>query len=263
MLKFVLRLFWRTLVVTRRLIGFFLRGSTILLICLMLLFNFASLTVSSLNTALSAGILAVSGLATISMKKTSALKLAEANASELSTNLNKVNRDLSVERKKSDILASKYGKVEIEARKLRVDGPQIKFRGKSRPMRAVVEEVTGSVSRRTAKVAAANVGSMAGEGIPFWGIAVIVGATTFEMAAACDTMKDMRALEEALAPDETPTVEARKVCGMRVPTAKELWEKIQSSPGNAWESAATWLGDMPTPDFSATWQWFVERLSWD
>ncbi len=135
--------------------------------------------------------------------------------------------------------------------------------GEKRPLRSVVEETTGRIERRTAKVAATNVGSMAGEGIPFWGIAVIVAATTYEVSSACDTMKDMHELTVALSPSSADDAEVQRVCGMRVPTREELWATIKASPMVVWETVSETFKNLPTPDFSSGWAWLTQRLSWD
>ncbi len=263
MLRAALRWTWKIAVILRRLVFFLARGSTILLICLMLLFNVATLTLGGLNAAVSSLIASWSGVTTVSARTATRLDRAEVEAGALKAELKQTTSDLNVERRKSDILARKYGTVEIEARRLRVDGPEVNFRGKPRSLRSAVEEVSGAVSRRTARVAATNVGSMAAEGIPFWGIAVIVGATTLEVTAACETMKDMRALEEALGPDTPPEAEVNEVCGLRLPTAEELREAVLFSPGAAWDSAKEFIAGLPTPDFSGTWRELMTRPNWE
>lgn len=55
---------------------------------------------------------------------------------------------------------------------------------------------TGSnIRKRTLRSAAVNVGSMAGEALPFVGWAVIVGATGYELKLACDNLIDVEALQ--------------------------------------------------------------------
>lgn len=263
MLRASLRWTWRLANTLRRLIFFLARGSTILLVCLMLLINVATLTVGGLNTAVSSLIASWSGVTTVSARNAAKLTQAEAKAAGLTAELEDTTSKLNIERRKSDILAKKYGTVEVEARRLRVDGPDVNFRGESRSLRSAVEEVSGTVSRRTGRVAATNVAAMAGEGIPFWGIAVIVGATTMEITAACETMQDMRALEAALQPDTPSGTEVQEVCGLRVPTPAELRETVKSSPGAAWETAKEFIADLPSPDFSGTWQQLMANLGWE
>ncbi len=263
MLKSLIRFVWRFLLVIKRLLAFVLKGSTIALICLMLLFNVATLTLSGLNSVVSAAITSLAGISTVSARKSTGLAQAQARAASLDTELKATKSKLNIETRKSAILAKKYGTAEVAARKLRLVGPDVKFRGKQRSMRSVLDEVSGSVSRRTATVAAANVGSMPGEGIPFWGIAVIVAATTYEMTSACETMKDMRDLKMAIDPNAVTDSGATEVCGMRVPTSEEIWDGIKASPGTVWNKAKETYSDLPSPDFSGWWVSLVSRFTWE
>ncbi len=129
-------------------------------------------------------------------------------------------------------------------------------------MRSVVEETTGRIQRRTAKVAATNVGSMAGEGIPFWGIAIIVAVTTYEVTTACDTMKDMHELTVALSPASADDAEMQRVCGMQVPTKEEIWAIVKASPLIVWQKLKDNFPGLPSPDFSGAWMWLVDKFSW-
>ncbi|MFZ1725349.1 MAG: hypothetical protein WBO29_01010 [Albidovulum sp.] len=76
-------------------------------------------------------------------------------------------------------------------------------------------------------------------------------------------MKDMRDIQEAFEPNPATQDENAEVCGKRIPSAEELWDTIKSSPGAVWEKASGYYDNLPAPDFSATWQWFVAHLSWE
>ena len=262
-LNAIIRKAWRGLNVFRRLTFFLLKGSTILLICVMLLFNVATLTISSVNAAVLGAIETLTGLSTVGSRQSAMLKKAEAKAATLDADLRRAKSDLSIERKKSAILAKKYGTVEVETRRLRSQGPDVTFRGKTRTLKSVAEEVTELVSRRTAKVAATNVGSMAGEGIPFWGIAVIVASTTLEIKAACDTMIDMSDLQKVLSPGSDIDDQASEVCGTRILTQDEIWEAVKSSPGKVWASSKEVFLDLPSPDFDDWWARALAQIGWE
>jgi hypothetical protein len=104
---------------------------------------------------------------------------------------------------------------------------------------------------------------MAGEGIPFWGIAVIVGATSYEIYSSCETMKDLQELSSALSPGESDDAEVQRVCGLRIPTKEEVWATVKSSPGKAWAAASMYISDLPRPDFSGTWTRAMFSFGWD
>lgn len=238
----------------RRIISFAFKGSTVILICLMLIINAATLAISSFYNVASSLIETTTGIET--PRKKNELKLSEAE-----NRTKRLNTQLNSERTKNASLSRRVRGLKITEARLRAHGPDVKFRGKTQPMRAVVEEVTSSVSRRTTKVAAANVGSMAGEGIPFWGIAVIVGSTTLEIHAACETVKEMRELEQAFLSVSSSQEDVNEVCGARIPTASELWEKIKAAPASVWESAKSYFPDLPDPSFTGVWFWFVSQFS--
>ena len=47
---------------------------------------------------------------------------------------------------------------------------------------------------------------------------MIVGATTYELKSACDTMKDSYDLDHALNPEGMTAEDRDKVCGLQVPS---------------------------------------------
>ena len=114
---------------------------------------------------------------------------------------------------------------------------EVDWKGKKTTLKAAVFDVTKSVKKRTGKVAATNSASIFGEGIPFFGVGIIVASLGYELKTACDTMREMDDLEKLLDPDALVTDEADKVCGMKIPTKEEVWQKIKDSPQTAWSSA--------------------------
>ena len=266
------------------LLRFLFRGTTVLLITIMLALNVASLTVESINTLFSTVIEGVTDISSLrsksraqienskklyaSLEEThvqtkSKLQQVEGRNKALGKQLAKQSDALTLERKKTAILANNVGTMSVEIKRLRTAGPDISFRGKMRPAREVVGETIDRVQKRTAKVAASNVGSMAGEGIPFWGIAVIVGATSYEIYSSCETMKDLQELSSALSPGESDDAEVQRVCGLRIPTKEEVWVTVKSSPGKAWAAASMYISDLPRPDFSGTWTRAMFSFGWD
>ena len=138
-------------------------------------------------------------------------------------------------------------KARTEARTARLarqaQASRVTYRGARRTAREAVTDTSRRVSRRVAFASARNVGSMAGEALPFIGVAVIVGATAWELADACEMMKDMRELDAAFNPD-TPVTDD-EVCGLEVPTAAETWKLIAASPGAVWEGAQGLYDGLP------------------
>lgn len=266
------------------LLRFLFRGTTVLLITVMLALNVASLTVERINTLFSTVIEVVTDTPSLRSKRLaqtenskkryaslekahvqtkSKLQQVEGRNKALGKQLLKQSDALTLERKKSAILARNVGKMNVENKRLRTAGPDISFKGKIRPAKEVVGETIDRVQKRTAKVAVSNVGSMAGEGIPLWGIAVIVGATSYEVYSSCETMKDLQELSSALSPGESDDAEVQRVCGLRVPTKEEVLATVKSSPGKAWAAASMYISDLPRPDFSGAWTKATSKLGWD
>jgi hypothetical protein len=135
----------------------------------------------------------------------------------------------------------------------------VEWGGEQVQVREAVQRVTASISDRTARVAAANLGSMAGESIPIYGIAIVVAATAYELKASCDSMKEMHELEVALGVVEASDAQVQEVCGLQVPTREEIWGLITSSPGAVWDGAVSLLDvDLPSPDFGGMWERTLE-----
>jgi hypothetical protein len=124
-----------------------------------------------------------------------------------------------------------------------------------------------SVGRRVARGALRNVGAVAAESLPYLGVAAIVGFTALELKDACDTMKELEALEaelEALAPSEAAsspetTPDAAEVCGLEVPSREVLVERAAEAPREVWEEAGK-LAENGLPDASIPWADYRARL---
>ena len=86
------------------------------------------------------------------------------------------------------------------------------------------------------KSAAVNVGSMAGEALPFVGWAVIVGATGYELKLACENLLDLESLYDTFGIGEDEDRSAvEKICRPELPeNTAELVD---------WAKELTALGD--------------------
>ncbi len=113
--------------------------------------------------------------------------------------------------------------------------PAIRYRGAVRPLREAVADTTRRVAARTARGAARSVASAAGQAVPVAGAAVVASVTVWELYDACETMKDLRALEAALGGPDDPDVGS--VCGLEAPSLDPLraWSPAaaQAVPGAA------------------------------
>lgn len=128
----------------------------------------------------------------------------------------KLVQELAVANNRADNLARELG------------DRNVMYRGRKVVMREAVKDTSERVARRTSIAAGRNIATTAGEAIPFYGIAVVVAATAWELKDACSLMKEMRELDAAFNPMDA--ISDSEVCGMRMPTRAEIWEDVKSSP---------------------------------
>lgn len=141
-------------------------------------------------------------------------------------------------------LKRKVGSLEGEVARLKMP-KKVMFEGVEIATEEAVAKVSNRVKARTAKVASADMGATFGQSIPWIGIAVVVAATTYDLKTACDTMKDMHALEVAVHPEAANDSSVKEVCGLKVPSKEEIWAKVKASPGQAWDWAKAAVPDVP------------------
>lgn len=254
-------------------------------VLVMLAFNVATLTWSGLNALMSTAIDAVTVLEPVGIRDRRAKEAAErallneraranravAEARRLTRDRNRLSTDLDVAQRRaaeamsgSDRLRREVGRLTAE-----LDAAQwVELNGKRVPVRMAVTETSRGIRDRTARVASANLGSMVGEAIPFYGLAIIVAATTYELKSSCDSMRDMYELEMALGVAKANDQQVREICGMQVqvPTKEEIWQKIKNSPSTVWIAATGALSEagasissLQAPDFESAW---IGTLDW-
>lgn len=114
---------------------------------------------------------------------------------------------------------------------------RVVYRGEKVALRDAVDRTANRISKRAVATSTREVGSMAGEAMPYIGVAVIVGVTALELNDLCATLKDMSELKRALLLEPTIDGDEKTVCAIKVPTKEELWETAKTSPGKAWSFA--------------------------
>jgi len=112
-------------------------------------------------------------------------------------------------------------------------------------VREAAEITAGRIAQRTKRGALRELASMPAESIPFWGTAIIVGATTLEIADMCATVTDMTNLQRVFDPDLAVPEEQLTVCNLQVPSKGEIWTMARNAPSQVWESATD---AMPTSE---------------
>jgi hypothetical protein len=128
-----------------------------------------------------------------------------------------------------------------------------------------VRATTEKVKRRVQRGAARNIASVAGEAVPVVGVAVIAGALALEVKDACDTARDMAALEAGLLTDGDPDTASTKAaeqfdCAAMIradlpgyeglPTTEEIWQKVLSAPAAGYADARAFGVELAELDWS-------------
>lgn len=145
----------------------------------MLALNVATVAVESVSAAASFAYEFITGGVAVTTMLATSLRSKKGRITRLETDLNAKNRQVA---SLTDELASSRA------------SRMVNYRGQRMLVSEAVEHTVERVGRRLAISTSRSVGSVFAESIPFFGIAVIVGATTWEIADACDTMDDLHQL---------------------------------------------------------------------
>jgi hypothetical protein len=231
----------------------------------MLAFTVASHTVQAVSDFVTNSIEVVMGTTMLVSDAISSRNAARNKASAKEKKLDTARARLTIQENRVSELEAKTKKLQKTA--------FVEFDGKRMKSSEAVNSTIQSVQSRTKKVAATNVASTFGEGIPFYGIGIITAATAYEIWGACENMKELQRLQEAMNPARASDDAVTKVCGsaIEVPTKQEIWDKVTGSPGAAWELSANalegtsdWARELKAPDFSGLWQgtvrWFSDLM---
>jgi hypothetical protein len=93
--------------------------------------------------------------------------------------------------------------------------------------KAVTRRFGARLTSRTKRVAASSVAAIPGEAIPFLGIPLLIGGTTYELYEACNSMKDLDELYSDMGiVDETPDDVLHSVCDPSLPDAEQVWDDV-------------------------------------
>ncbi len=103
------------------------------------------------------------------------------------------------------------------------------------------QELAARSKARMARTVARNTGALAGEAVPGLGLVVAVGVTALDVVDACETLKDWNA---SLAAQEQAPLDTTSVCGVRVPSSKEVLAGLSSTWRQSAELVAAELTSM-------------------
>ena len=217
------------------------RSLVLVVFSLMLALNVAALTLTGVANLMAGG-LASLGVETVLARSERKLARAERNLSATKADLSKTRaklnsaetrlagtqRALARTQAELDRTKGRMGEAGARATKaehdLRGARSRLSMReGELAEHRGVVRRIATRIARRTEVGAVRNIGAMIGESVPFYGAAVVVGVTGWEITDACLTMQDIEELSRAFNVAEAD-VDRETVCGLTVPTVEELKE---------------------------------------
>jgi hypothetical protein len=93
-----------------------------------------------------------------------------------------------------------------------------------RAAHSTMQSTSGAIARRiaarTAAGASRNVGTLMGKVVPYAGAASVLAITAWDLADACQSLKDLNDL--AIASGNAKGTEEATVCGMRMPSVDEV-----------------------------------------
>lgn len=135
---------------------------------------------------------------------------------------------------------------------------RVHYRGQQKLVSEAVEDTSRRIADRTVSATGRNIAAMPGEALPWVGLFVVIAATSWELHDACETMKDVAALERAF--DPNPEVDPDEVCGMHVPDAETLKQMVKESPEAIWVTLKGEYDTLPEISFSQAWELVGGRI---
>lgn len=103
---------------------------------------------------------------------------------------------------------------------------------------AAVLKTSNRLAVRSLTNATRNVSSVFAETIPFMGTGVMLAVTAWDVRDACETLKDINELNSVF---DHQQEDQTKVCGMNVPTTKQVMDQTRTNAKAVYQSAANAL----------------------
>ena len=119
----------------------------------------------------------------------------------------------------SEVMWKRLADAETEAETLKSEKRQLVEKAR---------DMTSQLRRRTVRAATRNASSVLAESVPYAGIAVMLAVTASDLHDACETMKEIERLHAAMGLE---TTETKDVCGMSVPSIKNVFGKLKKHCG--------------------------------
>jgi uncharacterized protein YdbL (DUF1318 family) len=125
--------------------------------------------------------------------------------------------DADLRRARNEVGELTTERTRLNGRIARLNGRIVVLEQLDRPTREIVSEINERLARRTSRMIAANMSSMAIEALPYAGAAAIVSITFLEVRDACLTLADTREMSQLISGEPEAEVPA---CGYSL---AEFW----------------------------------------
>lgn len=147
------------------------------------------------------------------------------------------------------ILAEKYVALErengelaeklllLEASHKELQAKEQELRKKLLDLNSAGRRFSRKLSQRTFRNVSRHVAGMPGSAIPYVGAGVQVGMTRLDVRDGCDTLEELNEMIRAMGEE---TVDASRVCEIKVPTMEEVLAQVISNWRTAYAVAAAW-----------------------
>ena len=95
------------------------------------------------------------------------------------------------------------------------------------------------LTQRTKRVTAKSIAAIPAESIPLIGIAVLIADTSYELYAACETIRDLDELYGSLGiVDQSPEDAVHAACDPELPDPEQVWRSVLDQSEEWWQSVA-------------------------
>lgn len=138
-------------------------------------------------------------------------------------------------------LAEKLLLLEIANRDLRTGEKEA--RKKLADLDAAAKRFSRNLLKRTFRNVSRHVAGMAGSAIPYVGAGVQVGMTKLDVRDGCETLEELNELMRAMGQE---TVDAARVCEIKVPPPEEVLAQVIGNWRTAYAVAAAWANQYET-----------------
>lgn len=129
----------------------------------------------------------------------------------------------SVVSESTEALSKRLAATEVEMEKLKLERHRIVVK---------TSDMTRRLKLRTAKAATRNASGVVIEAVPYAGIPLMLAVTAADLYDACEIMKEINTLHASIGLESN---DINKVCGLSIPSFKQLRDKIKRHCGKSKE----------------------------